>query len=347
MKLHSPTIRRRGLIAATALGGAIAVVAAPAVASASAPFAAYSASVSPANVKANTANVETVKFQNQSPLTSLDYMKKATVTFPGFSSLSAPATVTDSSGNSWTVAVSQQTVTLNTSSGGTAPGGTLSVPVTATAPASTGDGASTTSVTGAITGILGNFTDVSSPKPSIGVYGDAEPCPANTDCTSTTIGDPNGTSYNFTFHNTTGVNDAAFGRTATGQGIYGCSNVSAYVGDSEQVINSNGTGTFTLSVRVDKSQVNAVPNNGAGNLSYCGHTPAERGSWTQADGSPATLSADGLYYTGIFPACTTTRTVNCVSGTIHKNGQGDAVATIQVVGGNHDPGGIMGIVQVP
>src|SRR3954470_19863488 len=140
MKSFNRTARTVSTLAAIGLGGALVAIALPSSpAHASAPFAAYSATVNPANVKFSTTNVETVVFTNQSPLNSLDFATHATVSFPGFSGVSAPATVTDSAGNPWVVTVSQQTVSLSASNGGTPPSGTLSVPVTAKAPSSTRD----------------------------------------------------------------------------------------------------------------------------------------------------------------------------------------------------------------
>jgi len=342
MNRNSRTARKVGVtLAGAGLASALLAMALPMQsASADSPLASYSISVTPDKVKASTTNVETVVFTNANIPGSLDFANAASVSFPGFSNVSAPSSVTDSLGNTWTASVSGQTVSLSASGLGLIPGGTLTVPVTAKAPAATGDVTIPSSMSGLLTGVLGAFTNNSS-STTIGVFGDAVVCPAQSNCTSGTIGNVNQTSFTFVFHNTTGVSDAAFGRVEPGAGGHGCSAIRAYVGDSQNVINTNGTGSYTISARVDKSQVNATPNNGVGQLAYCAHTPVER---TEADGTPAQLSTDGLYYSGIFPACNANRTLNCVDGNVHKNGAGDAIATIQVVGGSHDPGGVMGLL---
>ncbi len=135
----------------------------------------YSATISPAAVKIGGSATFTVTITNNSVLGSLFGIKTATVTVPSVFTIK---TVGPASPSSWTVSRSGQQVTIR--SGLLLPGGSVSVPITATA-AVTGGFTWATSSSGA----LGPSIRIG-PDPSVTVAQSAAVvlCNANTPCVS-------------------------------------------------------------------------------------------------------------------------------------------------------------------
>ncbi len=139
----------------------------------------YSAAISPAAVKSGGSATFTVTITNNSALGSLFAMKTATITVPG---AFAVGSVGPASPASWTLSRSGQKITLQ--SGLLLPGRSVSVPITATAPGSTGGFTWTTSSSGA----LGPFTRIG-PDPSVTVAQSVAVvvCNPNAPCVSPTL----------------------------------------------------------------------------------------------------------------------------------------------------------------
>jgi hypothetical protein len=139
----------------------------------------YSAKISPTAVKTGGTATFTVTITNNSALGSLVGIKTATITVPSAFTINS---VGPASPSSWTVSRSGQKVTIQ--SGLLLPGGSVSVPITATAPATTGGFTWATSSSGA----LGPFTRIG-PDPSVTVAQSVAVvvCNANTPCVSPTL----------------------------------------------------------------------------------------------------------------------------------------------------------------
>jgi len=147
----------RLLLAGTLVSGAAATaLLTPAYAGTAPVPGTYTTTLDRSSVVAGAApSVFTVTVANASPPSSEDVLNSGQVAVAaGFVEVSAPSVVTDSSGLTWTVSTSGNTVTFS-SPVGLAPGATVSVPVTAGAPTKTGTytwGSSASGVVNSVTG---------------------------------------------------------------------------------------------------------------------------------------------------------------------------------------------------
>jgi hypothetical protein len=131
----------------------------------------YSTSVTPTTALAGSTVVYSVKFSNASVPESLDVMNSASITFPtGYTVVSAPSSVNDSLGLPWGVTRSGTTVSVAATILGVLPGGSVTVPVTATAPTTAGHYTGSSNAGGLVGGATNtNPFTISGSQPSVDV----------------------------------------------------------------------------------------------------------------------------------------------------------------------------------
>lgn len=138
----------------------------------------YTAAISPTAVTKSTSTTYTLTITNASPAGSQFTINGATIAAPTGFTVGSVGSPSSSSGGTWT-ASGTQTVTLSNSTGGLAPGQSVSVPITATAPSVTGTYTWTTTASDS-----GTPAQLSGPQPSVQVADSVAPCPPGLGCAS-------------------------------------------------------------------------------------------------------------------------------------------------------------------
>lgn len=276
-------------------------------------------------------------FTNDAPPDSFDLLRHATATISaGFLTPTAPTTVVDSEGQTWTASISANTLTLDTSIGLLPTVGQVTVPVTATAPSAAGLYQWATSASGFLgsTTSSGAYTRVGS-EPTVTVAtGNAVTC-TTTICDTNYVGDENNTLARVV---TEGPGNDVVSVWLT-EPQYECAN-SENQGRQMTYTTQNMGRKVTGYLEIDKHIVNAQSDNGAAHYDVCylSKTP-----FTQYDGTAAVPF--GAFFVGLLPGCSVTGNVAPCLLARHKTGSGDLIGSF--LGHAGDPGGTWGFVPVP
>jgi hypothetical protein len=277
-------------------------------------------------------------FTNTSPLGYS--LSEVQVTLPtGFTTISG-ASVTAAG---WTVSVSGSTVSASTSNplgNGIPSNGTVGLSFNATAPAATGSYTFVTAAQGIVasTGVAGDFTNSGSdPVVTANPYANVVSCAPSQVCDTGTQGSTGDTQARIV--TTTGSIQDFLGMSITQPTDQSCLGMMLANGHSQQVTfqDLDTARTLTQTLRLDKSVVNQVPNNGASKYAVCYNTGGSASHPTFIDRSGHAVAA------GFLPYCSTSGLPKgnpCVQS-ISKNGQGDVLITFTAPGG--DPSNIAGI----
>ncbi|MDX6274545.1 MAG: hypothetical protein QOJ92_1755 [Frankiales bacterium] len=279
-----------------------------------------------------------VTFRNDSPPNSFDLLHKATTTLAvGFTGPTAPATVTDSGGQTWSVSISAATVTLTTSIGLLPTEGEVTVPVSAVAPTTAGAYTWTTSAAGTLGDSLhaGSYTR-NGPEPTITVAtGNTVACTGTNACDTGYIGSESDTLARVLTQGSGGDAVSVY-LTDPQYACAGAQNQGKQMTYTTQNLSRKVTGFMEL----DKHIVNAQSDNGAAHYDICYQSKTP---FKQYDGTPA--AASGSFFIGLLPGCSTTgNTAPCLLER-HKTGSGDMFASY--LGHAGDPGGTWGFVPLP
>lgn len=343
---RSGTLRRVARIAGigvAALGVTFATVAPPAAA-VTVPLGTYTASLplNPFPTVASSTDPSQigfpVTFKNTSP--SGYSLSKVQITLPtGFSAPSAASV----SAAGWTVSVSGNTVSASTSSplsNGIPSGGSTVLSFKATAPAASGSYTFASAAQGIVasTGIAGDFTNSGSdPTVTVDPYANVVTCAPNEVCDTGTQGSSSNTQARIV--TTTGTSRDYLGMSVDPATDQQCLGRMFADGHSQQVTfqDTDTSRTLTETIRVDKSVVNQVPNNGASKYAICWNTAGNHSHLTFVDRNGNTVTS------GFLPMCSTPGLPadNPCIVSITKSQAGDVVITVRAPGG--DPRNIAGI----
>jgi hypothetical protein len=276
-------------------------------------------------------------FTNDAPPNSFDLLRHASATITaGFLTPTAPATVVDSDGQTWTVSISANTVTIDTSVGLLPTEGEVTVPVTATAPSAAGIYQWPTSATGFLGSATnsGAYTRVGS-EPAVTVAtGTAVTCNTAV-CDTNYIGDENDTLGRIVTEGS-GTDVVTVFLTAPQYTCSGGENQGKQLTYTTQNLGRKVTGYMQL----DKRYVNLHSDNGASHYDFCYQSKTP---FTQYDGTPA--AAIGGFYVGLLPGCSTTGNVAPCLLKRNKTGSGDMFGAY--LGHAGDPGSVWDYVVVP
>ena len=292
------------------------------------------------NAAVSSSKTFDLAFQNTSAGTGY-LLRTTTATLTGFAVTSVPATVTDSSGGVWTLSASGSTVQASAASPGMPTGATVVLPITATPPASVGYYTFSTSATGLIgdTGVVGDFARTGAePRVLVGQHATATAtCSTTTSCDTGTVGDPK--------HTTASAVSSAPGSmpdqvsVTIGGPLGACSSRLQEQGRAKgvEVDSLDQARIVTVTIRLDKSVVNAQAQNGLAAYGVCHETPY---AFTTASGTPSTPTGTGTFV-GILPSCAKVND-KAPCATLNKNGAGDVVGVVRQPGG--DPMDAMGLL---
>ncbi|MDQ1746447.1 MAG: hypothetical protein QOD07_710 [Frankiaceae bacterium] len=261
------------------------------------------------------------------------------VTLPaGFTTTGVPTV----SAAGWSASVSGNTVSADASSPTNAlgPGQSLLLSLGANAPTVLVPTAYTfaTSATGVIGGtdIVGDFSNTGSdPQMTVARYANVVTCAPSARCDTGVVGSASDTTARIV--TTTGSIQDFLGLSVDQPQDAGCLAISQPSGRSQELTwaDIDTSRTLTTTLQIDKSVVNATPNNGASSYGVCYDT-----------GSPAKQFVDHnghLTSVGWLPMCGTAGLVArqpCITS-VHKTGAGDVLVTYTSPGG--DPKSIGGI----
>jgi hypothetical protein len=343
---RSGTLRRATRIAGigvAALGVTLATLQAPAGA-VTVPLGTYTASLplSPYPTVAGSTDPSgigfPVTFKNTSP--NGYSLSEVQITLPaGFSAPSA-ATVSTSG---WTVSVSGNTVSASTSnplSNGIPAGSTTLLSFKSTAPTAAGSYTFVSAAQGIVasTGVAGDFTNSGSdPTVRVDPYANVVTCAPSEVCDTGTQGSSSDTQARIV--TTTGTSQDVLGMSVDPASDQQCLGRMYANGHSQQVTfqDSDTSRTLTETIRLNKSVVNQVPNNGASKYSVCWNTAGNHSHLTFVDRNGNVVTS------GFLPMCSTPGLPadNPCIVSITKNQAGDVVITIRTPGG--DPSNIAGI----
>jgi hypothetical protein len=268
-------------------------------------------------------------FTNDAPPNSFDLLRHASATITaGFLTPTAPATVVDSDGQTWTVSISANTLTIDTSIGLLPTEGQVTVPVTATAPSSAGLYQWATGASGFLGSATnsGAYTRVGSEPVVTVATGTAVTC-TTTICDTNYVGDENNTLARVVTEGS-GTDIVSVYLTEPQYTCSGGENQGRQMTYTTQNLSRKVTGYMEL----DKRFVNMHSDNGAAHYDFCylSKTP-----FTQYDGTPA--AASGSFFVGLLPGCSTTGNVAPCLLERHKAGSGDLFGSF--LGHAGDPGG--------
>ena len=324
-------------VAGVAAASAIALAGLPATA-ASLPLGTYTASLplSPYPTVSSATDPSgigfPVTFTNNSQ--GLGYLlDHVQVTLPtGFAATSGSATV---SASGWTASISGNTISADAPStaSGLTPGSSLVLSFNATAPTVPAPTTFTFATSGSgllgDTGIIGDFSNTSSdPSVSVSQYANVVSCSPSQQCDTGVVGNTGNTSVRIV--TTTGQIQDFLGASVDTPTDAGCLALTSTNGRSQQVTfaDLDTSRTLTSTLRVDKSIVNAVPNNGVGTYGICYNT--ENPAKVFVDNHGATTSV------GFLPKCGASGLLPrqpCITSQ-SKNGEGDILVTYTSPGGD-------------
>jgi hypothetical protein len=328
---------------AAVLGATVATLTAPAAA-VTLPLGTYSAALplSPYPTVASSTDPSSigfpVTFTNTSP--NGYSLSEVQVTLPaGFTGISGASV----SAAGWTVSVNGSTVSASTStplSNGIPSNGKVALSFNATAPAVTGKYTFTSASQGIVasTGVAGDFSNSGSdPVVSVSPYANVVTCSPSQTCDTGTQGSTGDTQARIV--TTTGSIQDFLGMSIAPPTDNNCLGQMLPVGHSQQVtFQDNDTArTLTQTLRINKTVVNQVPNNGASKYAVCYNTSGSASHPTFVDRTGHAVAA------GFLPFCSAIGLPAhnpCVQS-INKNGQGDVLITFTAPGG--DPSNIAGI----
>jgi hypothetical protein len=337
------SLARIGSVMAVALGATVATLTAPAAA-ATVPLGTYSAALplSPYPTVASSTDPSQigfpVTFTNTSPLGYS--LSEVQVTLPaGFTSPTAAAV----NASGWTVSISGSTVSASTSDplgSGIPSSGTVKLSFNATAPAASGSYTFATAAQGIVasTGVVGDFTNSGSdPVVQVSPYANVVTCAPSQVCDTGTQGSAGDTQARIV--TTTGSIQDVLGMSIDPPTDQSCLGKMLALGHSQQVTfqDLDTARTLTQTLRINKTVVNQVPNNGASKYAVCYNTTGSASHPTFVDRTGHAVSA------GFLPSCSTSGLPAgnpCVQS-VTKNGAGDVLITFTAPGG--DPRNIAGI----
>lgn len=279
-----------------------------------------------------------VTFTNTSPL---GYNLTAVqVELPAGFTASGTPTV---SATGWSASVNGSTVGASTSNllgDGIPSGESVTLTFHATAPTSTGTRTLVTSAQGIVasTGVAGDFSNSGSdPKVEVHPYANVVTCAPSEICDTGEVGSSSHTQARIV--TTTGTIQDYVALSVHTPTDPACLGLVRSNGRSDQVNfqSLDTTRTLTQTIRVDKSVVNLVPNNGVGSLVVCHNTNNSPSRTTFVDRTGATVTV------GYLPGCSQNGLPagNPCIVSISKNGAGDVFVTMRAPGG--DPTDIVGL----
>lgn len=250
----------------------------------------------------------------------------------GFAAQAGTASVTASG---WTASISGSTISADAPSttAGLTPGSSLVLSFNATAPTVPAPTTFTFATAGSgllgETGVIGDFSNTGSdPTVSVAKYANVVSCAPSQQCDTGTVGSAGNTSVRIV--TTTGTIEDFLGALVDTPTDAGCLAITSPSGRSQQVTfaDIDTSRTLTSTLRVDKSVVNAMPNNGVGTYGVCYNT--ENPAKVFVDRNGATTSV------GFLPKCDAANLLPrqpCITS-ISKNGQGDILITYTSPGGD-------------
>jgi len=257
----------------------------------------------------------------------------------GFTATGTPTV----SSTGWSASVSGSTISADAASPSTAlaAGQSLLLSFSATAPAvplpTTYTFATNASGIIGTTGVVGDFSNTGAdPQVSVAQYANVVSCAPSEQCDTGVLGNPGNTTARIV--TTTGAIEDFLGLTIDQPQDAACLAISQPSGRSEELTwaDIDTSRTLTTTLQIDKSVVNAAPNNGVSGYGVCYDTGTPTKTFVDHNGH--------LTSVGWLPLCGTAGLVArqpCITS-VHKTGAGDVVLTYTSPGG--DPKSIGGIV---
>lgn len=241
----------------------------------------------------------------------------------------------------WTASVSGNTVSADASTplNAVASGQSVLLSFSATAPTVLVPSTFTfaTAASGVLGSVASDFSNTGSdPQVSVAQFANVVTCAPNQQCDTGTVGSASDTTARIV--TTTGAIQDFLGLTVDQPVDAACLAISQSSGRSEELTwaDIDTSRTLTTTLEIDKSVVNATPNNGAATYGICYDTGSLTKTFVDHNGH--------LTSVGWLPLCTATGLVArqpCITS-VHKTGVGDVVITYTSPGG--DPKSIGGIV---
>lgn len=290
-----------------------------------------------------SSSVYDLKITNTSSLAGY-LLRSATATATGLTVTAAPAGVTDSAGATWSITRSGNTLSVAPSGNNTglATGSSLTLPVTATAPTTSGSYAWVTSANGTLgeTGLVTDFgQDGGEPTVNVAPFAGTDTCAINEVCDTGQVGSEAHTKVRGVTSAPGSMQDTIAATVGGPEGPCGALVRATDKSKAVTVDTLDTARTVTVTLELDKSVVQTSSNNGADKYDVCHEAPK---TFTTKSGAPATPTLNGTFV-GFLPLCadmpSASRCIISRSGT----GSGDRVVTFRQPGG--DPKSVMGIVD--
>ena len=255
------------------------------------------------------------------------------VTLPaGFIAQAGSASV---SASGWTASISGSTISADAPSttAGLAPGSSLVLEFNATAPSVPAPTTFTFATAGSgllgETGVIGDFSNTGSdPTVSVAQYANVVSCSPSQQCDTGVVGNAGNTQIRIVTN--TGQLEDFLGVSVDNPTDAGCLAITSPNGRSQQVTfaDVDTSRTLTSTLRIDKSVVDSVPNNGAGAYGVCYNTQDPTKVFVDRGGKTTSV--------GFLPKCGSVgllpRQPCLVSQS--KNGEGDVLLTYTSPGGD-------------